>query len=62
MSYATIPARLAKLANLSDFARVSNIPRRTLERIKNEGIGRSKMATLETIRKALSEYRPAKKT
>lgn len=61
MSYATIPDRLAKLANLSDFARTSKIPRRTLERLKNEGIGRSKMSTLEAVRKALAEYRPKQK-
>lgn len=62
MNLKLIPTRLAQLANLSEFARASGIPRRTLERVKADGIASAQHATLENIAQALKTHRPRKKS
>jgi predicted transcriptional regulator len=57
-----IKARLEELQNLDAFAKASNIPRRTLMRIKNqEGGTEPRHTTLLLIDMALKKHRPKKK-
>ena len=58
MKYETIPARLKRLVNLSQFAAESGISRRTLERLKSEGVMTSNLGTLNKVVSALESLRP----
>jgi predicted transcriptional regulator len=60
MDQAQIKAALAELENLSKFARDSEIPIRTLQRVE-AGERRANSTTLRVIEAALKKLKPAKK-
>ncbi len=61
MDQTQIKAELELLENLSAFAERSDLPRRTLERIKAGGDYKANKTTLRLIDQALKRYKPARK-
>lgn len=60
MDYQAIVKRLGGVANLSHFADQSGIPRRTLQRLRQQATNPS-VAMLDRVVAALRDYRPKKK-
>jgi DNA-binding phage protein len=54
---ARVRATLKRVENLSDFAKRANLPRSTLDHLRNSGAG-ARAGTLALVEQALKRHRP----